>query len=61
MLYYIRLYHITYYITLCYVLDSPASRRGRDKRGLHRRATFPYALCFKCAPVATVCHFLLAF
>ena len=32
---------------------SPASRRGRDKRGVHRRATNPlqFAICcFKCAP-----------
>ena len=25
-------------------LHSPASRRGRDKGGFHRRATFPYNL-----------------
>ena len=24
--------------------QSPASRRGRDKRGFHRRVTFPYIL-----------------
>ena len=38
-----------------------ASRRGRDKRGFHRRATFPYSFVrcwFKCASVATFCHTL---
>ena len=41
--------------------ESPASRRGRDKRGFHGRATNPphFAMvCFKCARVATVCKML---
>ena len=38
---------------------SPASRRDRDKRGVHRRATNPMHFvicCCKCARVATFCN-----
>ena len=45
-------------------LASPASRRGRDKRGFHRRATNPLRFvlcCFECAHVATCCHMLSHF
>ena len=44
--------------------ESPASRRGRDKRGFHRRATNSIhfiIVCFKCAHVATFCYILLHF
>ena len=40
---------------------SPASRRGRDKRGFHGRVTnslYFVIACFKCAHVATCCYIL---
>ena len=39
--------------------DSPASRRGQDKQGFHRRAThfLHFAIfCVMCAHVATFCY-----